>query len=136
MIVIDASVALKWVLPEDGSDSARALRNENLIAPSLWLIEAANALWRHASMGKLAEGDAALLLRELATAPVNSMQVNDDVSAALELAMRIDHPSYDCLYLALAVKHDTHVVTADRRFVAAVARDKALKSRIRLLEGV
>jgi len=87
-------------------------------------------------MGKLAEGDAALLLRELATAPVNSMQVNDDVSAALELAMRIDHPSYDCLYLALAVKHDTHVVTADRRFVAAVARDKALKSRIRLLEGV
>ena len=45
-VVIDASVALKWVLPEDGSAAAMAMRAQSLAAPSHWLIEAANALWR------------------------------------------------------------------------------------------
>ena len=52
-IVIDASVAVKWVLDEPRSDAALALRNEQLAAPALWLAEAANALWRHVRVGEL-----------------------------------------------------------------------------------
>ena len=52
-IVVDASVALKWLLPEDDSDLADALRAENLIAPPLWLVEGANALWRNVRNGKI-----------------------------------------------------------------------------------
>jgi predicted nucleic acid-binding protein len=52
-VVIDASVAIKWVLEEPGSEQAISLQDEELIAPALWLIEAANALWRrfHAAVG-------------------------------------------------------------------------------------
>lgn len=42
-IVVDASVAVKWVLNEPCTEAALALRNEELIAPALWLAEAANA---------------------------------------------------------------------------------------------
>ena len=52
-IVVDASIALKWVIPEPDSDAANALRAAELIAPALWLAEAANALWRHARLGKI-----------------------------------------------------------------------------------
>jgi predicted nucleic acid-binding protein len=52
VIVVDASVALKWVIPEAGSDAAAGLLHDELIAPDLWLTEAANALWRHARLGK------------------------------------------------------------------------------------
>jgi len=38
MIVVDASVAVKWVLDEPDSAAAVALRDEELIAPVLWLV--------------------------------------------------------------------------------------------------
>lgn len=69
-VVIDASVALKWVVPEDGSEAARALRRFELIAPNIWLAEVANALWRHVLRAELEQRQAEGLLRELKAAPV------------------------------------------------------------------
>ena len=45
-IVVDASIALKWVLEETGSDAAEELLEKDFAAPSLWLLDAGNALWR------------------------------------------------------------------------------------------
>src|SRR5580693_7112758 len=115
-IVVDASVALKWVLPEDDSDLADALLSERLIAPPLWLIEGANALWRNVRMGKIGANDAALLFRELSSAPVTSAHADEDAANALDLAIRLSHPIYDCIYIVLAQRENTYVVTADRRF--------------------
>jgi hypothetical protein len=61
MIVVDASVALKWVIEEDGSDAAEALLlEEPLTGPDLLLVECANVLWTKARRGELRqERDAA-----------------------------------------------------------------------------
>ena len=131
-IVIDASIALKWVVPEPDSDAANAVRIDELIAPSLWLVEAANALWRLIRLGEITTEAAFSRLIALANAPVSSVPVEPHVEAALKLATEIDHPVYDCLYLALALHYATEVVTADRRFAAAVARS-AHAGRVRLL---
>jgi predicted nucleic acid-binding protein len=131
-IVIDASVALKWVLDEPGSDSARALRGEELIAPVLWIAEAANALWRRARIGDITGDEASTRLDELRIAPVASLAIEPHISPALSLAEQIGHPVYDCIYLAFALHHDTHVITADRRFAAAANRP-GLAGRVRLL---
>jgi predicted nucleic acid-binding protein len=132
-IVVDASVALKWVLDEAGSDAAFALRDEELIAPSLWLVEAANALWRRTATGELTARQANARLSALLDAPVASLAMETLVTAALQLASAIDHPVYDCLYLALAIDRTTFVVTADRRFHDVVRRRRALVDRVRLL---
>jgi predicted nucleic acid-binding protein len=118
-IVIDASVALKWVLDEPGSNEAAALRDQQLIAPALWLIEAANALWRITKLGHITPDEAAERLAELRNAPVATLAVEPYLGHALDLATAIGHPVYDCLYLALAVRHHTYVVTADRQFASA-----------------
>jgi predicted nucleic acid-binding protein len=131
-IVIDASVALKWVIDEPQSEAAVALRDQELIAPALWLAEAANALWRHARIGEIGEDEAAAHFAELLKAPVASLPIEPYLERALELAMEISHPVYDCIYFALALHHQTHVVTADRRFVSA-AGTLALAGRVRLL---
>jgi predicted nucleic acid-binding protein len=131
-IVIDASVALKWVLDEPASDAATALRDQELIAPALWLVDAANALWRGARLGQLTNDEAAERLAELLNAPVATLPMEPYVGQALDLAAAIGHPVYDCLYLALAVHHQTYVVTADRRFASA-ANLPDLSGRIRLL---
>ena len=118
-IVVDASVAVKWVLHEIGSDAADALLDhDGLIAPSIWPAEAMNALWRRARMAEITAKEASERLSELQNAPVRSVAFEPHLDQALKLATEIGHPVYDCVYLALAVHHETHVVTADRRFAA------------------
>jgi predicted nucleic acid-binding protein len=131
-VVVDASVALKWVLDEPASEAAVALREHELIAPAWWLAEAANALWRHARIGEIDDDEAAAFLSELMNAPVASLPIEPHLEQALKLAIEIGHPVYDCIYLALALQHQTYVVTADRRFASA-ASTPMLADRVRLL---
>jgi predicted nucleic acid-binding protein len=120
--VIDASVALKWVIPEILSDQADRLRGgpEELLAPDLLLVEVANALWKKTAGREIspAEADRALdLVRESGidlrpTAPL--------LTRALDIARRLNHPVYDCVYLALAAREHASFVTADRRLLRRV----------------
>ncbi|HLI67687.1 MAG TPA: type II toxin-antitoxin system VapC family toxin [Caulobacteraceae bacterium] len=132
-VVIDASVALKWVLDEPGQAAADGLLDEELVAPSLWLIEAANALWRRSRRGEISNQEARDRLVALRSAPVATSEGADDLLDAADLAAQLDHPVYDCLYLAVALREDAWVVTADERFLAAVARSQTLAGRVRLL---
>jgi predicted nucleic acid-binding protein len=131
-IIIDASVALKWVFDEPGSQDACALREDQLIAPTLWLVEAANALWRRVRINDITAERASARLAELLNAPVASLPIEPHLDAALRLATELNHPVYDCLYLAVAIEHNTYVVTADRRF-AAIAEQPEFADHIRLL---
>jgi predicted nucleic acid-binding protein len=132
-IVVDASVIMKWIIPEAGSREAVALQGQILIAPSVWFAEVANGLWRHALRGELSLKDSARLLDEVATAPINTVDSKDDMRTALSLAIELVHPIYDCIYLALALREHTHVVTADMRFANLVRKRSNLKERIRPL---
>ncbi|MEM1128987.1 MAG: type II toxin-antitoxin system VapC family toxin [Pseudomonadota bacterium] len=119
--VVDASVALKWVLDEPGSaDAAGLLDGRALYAPPLLQIEAANALWVVTRRGGLSADEAADALDLLDRAPFRALPRDTDVTTdALRLAQLMDHPVYDCIYLALALRLKCPVVTADRRFVRA-----------------
>jgi predicted nucleic acid-binding protein len=132
MIVVDASVAIKWVVREADSDEATALRNEQLIAPVLWLAEVSNVLWRRVRIGDITTDEARARLSELLKAPVASLPMEPYLDRALQLATELAHPIYDCIYLALALHQNTHVVTADARFAAAASRPE-LAGRVRLL---
>jgi predicted nucleic acid-binding protein len=134
-VVIDASVALKWVLDEPGKEAADALLEEELIAPALWLLEAANALWRRARRGEISGEEAKERLTELYNAPVTTTPIEDDLLAAADLANVLGHPIYDCLYLAMAIRENTYVVTADGRFHAAVSQEPTLEGAVRMLAG-
>jgi predicted nucleic acid-binding protein len=132
-IVIDASVALKWVLDEPGKEAADALLDEELIAPALWLVEAANALWKRVQRGEISADEAKERLAELYNAPMTTTAIEDDLPAAAELANTLGHPVYDCLYLAAAIRESTYVITADRRFHAVVDQSPGFAGAVRLL---
>jgi predicted nucleic acid-binding protein len=135
--VLDASVALKMLMAEDGSDAAEALLcGPRLHAPMLIHVEVANALWRMARVGRLSADDAADALGVFARLPLR--QGRDDrllMPEALRLARLLDHPVNDCLYLAAALEVGAPVVTADSRFVAAAAKDPASAPLVVALQG-
>jgi predicted nucleic acid-binding protein len=136
MIIVDASVAVKWVVSESGSTEAAALLDEGRLgAPTSWLSEASNALWakvmRHQLTPEEARGQAA----ELADAPVVPIALPGLLPVAMRLALELEHPIYDCFYLSAAMQRDTHVVTADRRFFEKATGQPALAERVKLLGG-
>lgn len=120
--VVDASVAVKWLISEDGSDLARKLMasGEDLHAPRLMASEIANALWRKVRLGEVKRADAASMLAWIPEMPVH-WHADETVSAdAGRLALALNHPVYDCVYLALAHRIGATMVTADGRFATAL----------------
>lgn len=120
-LVVDTSVAMKWLIDEPGSDAAFALQGHDLVAPALMRVEAANVL-RTLTKKKVLEAETAGdLLRLLQQAPMDMVDSDDALEQrALELALELGHPVYDCLYLALADRLDRILITADKRFLRAL----------------
>jgi predicted nucleic acid-binding protein len=134
--VVDASIAVKWLVDEPLSAAAALLLEDEpvLMAPDLIYAEVANALWAAARRGRLSHAEVREALDLLADAPlVVPATAKELMIAAAQLASDLDHPVYDCLYLALAIREQRPVVTADRRFHEKVAGHAYLSDRIALL---
>jgi predicted nucleic acid-binding protein len=118
LLVVDASVAIKWVVEERGTPEALALRGgAKLIAPDLLVAECANILWKKVRRSQLAVEEASLAARLLQVADIELSPTRPLLEAATRLAIELDHPVYDCLYLALAVANVCPFVTADERLL-------------------
>jgi predicted nucleic acid-binding protein len=128
-LVIDASVALKWVVPEILSAHAdRILAGEHdLAAPDLLATEAANALWKKTLRSEISARDAREALDLLLHGGLTWHGTPGLLPRALDLARLSRHPVYDCVYLALAERLGAPLVTADASLlkVAAARRIEA-----------
>ena len=121
-LVVDASVAVKWLIAEDGSDAADRLLtdDDDLHAPRLMASEVANALWRKVRLGEIERNQAGTLTATLSEMPVRWGADEAVCADAVRLAVTLDRPVYDCVYLALAHRLDARLVTADERFANAL----------------
>jgi predicted nucleic acid-binding protein len=130
-LVVDASVAAKWVLPEPGSAEAVALRtrDSDLIAPSLVVAEIGNALWKSAMRGDMAGEEVVHALDVVAGHYTRLIPIADIAAAAMVLAVDLRHPIYDCFYLALAERERCALVTADARLLAKRREMKGIEVR-------
>lgn len=119
--VVDASIVLKWFLPEPDSPIAdflleRFLNDEvELLAPDIILVETASALWKRVVIRKeLTAEEAQLTHRDLLTMPLSLVGSATLVDAAFSIALKHKHSVYDALYCALALERHCDFVTADR----------------------
>lgn len=131
--VVDASVAVKWLVTEVYSDQAALLLDTEfaLIAPELLFAEAANALWASCRRGDISKADLAEAVDVLKAMPVGvPASMRQLTPSASRLSLDLNHPVYDCFYLALALREQYPVVTADRRFFDAVRKHPYLSDRI------
>ena len=122
--VLDASAALRLITQDPAAeDLARQVEQMALVlAPELMLTEVANALWKLQRAGGLDGIDPQLLLadaRDLVDQiePDRTLQVE-----ALALACHLNHPVYDCLYLALARREAAILLSTDQRLLALAAQ--------------
>jgi len=122
--VLDASAAVRLILGDPAAaDLAEVIGAAPLVlAPELMLTEVANALWKLQRAEQLAGLDPQQLLAD-ASDLVDRVEPDRHLQAeALALACHLDHPVYDCLYLALARREAATLITADRRLQQLAAR--------------
>jgi predicted nucleic acid-binding protein len=138
-LVIDASIAVKWVVEEDSTPEALVLRQKaKLIAPDLLVAECANILWKKVQRGELLKAEAILAAGLLQGAELELLPMRSLFEAATRMSIEIDHPAYDCVYFVLAVQRKCQFVTADQRFLHKLrrGRQQALRGRaISLIEA-
>ena len=124
MIVIDASVAVKWFVDENLSAEAVQLRNANfgrITVPDLFRVEVAGALVRRANIRKELRDevanaiDAFVVLFEEGLIESAAL-AHEAVVKAARMAIDLGHPLKDCIYLALAQELNCELVTCDANF--------------------
>jgi predicted nucleic acid-binding protein len=121
-VVVDASVAIKWVYSEDLSQQALSIRKRfHLVAPDLIVAEWSNILWKKVRRGEFGEEEAVLAAASLRHAGIELVPSMALSPGALQLAIELDHPAYDCFYLELCRTRGIPMVTADNRFARKIA---------------
>jgi predicted nucleic acid-binding protein len=133
-LVIDASIAVKWVVDEQGTPEALILRQKaKLIAPELLVAECANVLWKKVQRNELSKEEALLAARLLQGAEIELLPTRSLFEAATRISIELDHAAYDCLYLALAVENECRFVTADERFLRKLGQSRRSTLRERAI---
>lgn len=131
--VVDASVAVKWLVREPLSHEASLLLTGevSLMAPDLLYAEAANALWAMRQRKEMTDAEFEESVETLRGAPVLvPSTLLQRTPAAARLAADLGHPIHDCFYLALAIQEKAPLVTADVRFSDRVGSHPYLSESI------
>jgi predicted nucleic acid-binding protein len=120
--VVDASVAIKWFVPEIHSDAALRARDGGyrLHIPAFMMLELGNVLAKKIRRMELTRSESDAILKELQHLPLQRHADERLFPAAYTLACETHRSLYDCLYLALAEAVDGILVTADRKFYSAL----------------
>jgi predicted nucleic acid-binding protein len=123
MLVVDASVAVKWFVPEEGSDKAMALlqSQESLAAPSLIFAEVTRAFQKKHAAGLMTFQAIVEGVTDLRRYLHHTVALESLIGDALMIDRDHPHPIFDYLYLACAMRERCRVVTSDQSFIAKLS---------------
>ena len=123
MIVVDTNVLAYLYLPGEQTAVAEALLEHDAewAAPVLWRSEFRNILAGYMRRGALSFEQACALQRE-AESLMAGAEFEVDSLGVLELVRDSDCSAYDCEFVALAARLDTHLVTMDKKLLRAFPR--------------
>lgn len=116
-VLVDASVAIKWVVDERGSAEAALLLDRPILAPDLLCAECADILRKMVLRREITSEEADIAAQALEGADLELVAMRPYLAAATALAIALDHAASACIYLAIAAELAVPLVTADERLV-------------------
>jgi predicted nucleic acid-binding protein len=135
VFVVDASLVIKWFVPEADSDAARRWLDapHDYIAPDLLFPEIGNTVWKKVRHGELTPDEGQRLVTDLSAIAVEAVAMRGLLPEAHAVALSTGVTVYDAIYLALAIRLDTQVITGDERFSRRLANHSRLAPHVRSL---
>jgi len=134
--VVDASVVIKWFVPEIRSDAARRLLSESneYFSPDLLFPEVGDVIWQKVRRGELTAEQGERLAADISTVAVETVPTRGLLVDAHALAVATGLTVYDSMYLALAVRLKTEMITADDRLGRTMAAHPMTAVHVRLIQ--
>jgi predicted nucleic acid-binding protein len=134
--VVDASVVLKWFVPEIHSEAARRLLSaeHEFMSPDLLFPEIGNVIWKKVRRGELTADEGEKLTADVSRVAVETVATRGLMVDAHALAITTGLTVYDAMYLALAVRLETALITADEKLARTVAAHPMTAPHVRLVE--
>lgn len=126
IVTLDVSAALELVMGRGQSERVKAVleRAHLVIAPSLFLYEIANTMWKYHRFGGV-DVDTLLHMTRRASSLVDEFVDAETVwEESLALACQIGHPAYDAMYLVTSRRRHAQLLTLDSRLAMAAAELK------------
>lgn len=122
-VIVDASVAFKWFVAEKDSSLAISLlgSGQSLCAPVLIIAEVCNVGWRVWQRGEITDEQLRIISLRVGEPFSKLAGLSRLAPRASEISRVLNHPAYDCFYLALAEVEKAHLVTADERLISRLA---------------
>jgi len=123
-IIVDASLGLKWFVPEIHSAEARRWRDPPHELHTLAVffdIEISNVLWTNVQKVEISSADARQIAGQRAALPIDRHPEQPRLASAFDIAEQFQRTIYDSLYLALAVQLGGRMDTADQRLYNSLA---------------
>jgi predicted nucleic acid-binding protein len=123
-LIVDASVAVRWYLPEPGSEEAERIlaAGQDLLAPELVIAELGNAVSKRVRKQEVSSELAIEIMHEATKAFSGLIPLAGLAPRAMLFATRYGHSIYDCFYVALAHEKGGTLVTADRKLASVAGR--------------
>lgn len=136
VFVVDASVVVKWFVPEIHSDAARRLLElpNEYVAPDLLFAETANTIWKKIRRKELTVEDGQRLVADIGRIAIETVSCRALAEDAHALANATGRTVYDAMYVTLAVRFNTRLLTADERLEAALRNVPAVADYIQLVQ--
>jgi len=127
-LVIDASVLIKFYIPEILSDRAQSLLDSvqqgevSLLAPDLVYSEAGNILWKKHHLKELTRSEVEEISDALLLLPINIESSKGLLPLAIQVGMAYGITVYDAMYVTLSRIHETRMITTDKRLYERLAK--------------
>ena len=136
VFIVDASVVVKWFVPEIHSEAAQRLLRlpHDYLAPDLLFAETANTIWKKIRRGDLKLEEGRRLVADMSHIAVETVSCRALAEDAHALANATGRTVYDALYVALAVRLSTRLITADDRLEAALSKVPALAGHVQFVD--
>ncbi len=131
-LIVDASVAARWFVPALAWPSATGLLRPGytFLAPELILAETANAFWKSSRAGYITPSEMQRAMTQLPAFFERLTPLLELADEAAAMSLILNHPVYDCFYLALARREGAPLVTADKRLAAAANAVPGIEVRL------
>jgi predicted nucleic acid-binding protein len=135
VFIVDASLVIKWFVPEVDSEAARRWLDapHDYVAPDLLFPETGNTVWKKVRRGELSPDEGQQLVTDLSFVAVEAVSMRGLLPDAHALAVHTGITVYDATYLALAVRLGTKVITGDDRFARRLADHPLLAPHVHSL---
>ncbi len=121
-VIVDSSVAAKWFLKEELHEKALGLLDDadRLQAPDLIVAEVSNVAWKKVVRSQISVFQAKAIGKAIQYTLAVLHPSTRFADRALELALALRHPVYDCIYLACAESQSALLISADKKLCGVV----------------